>query len=149
MKSLNLQVTTFCEFSHGHMYGKLEDTFWSTGAKYCVDLAFGQVNKESQHKLSQDLFGSLAPTRQERKLELRKKAGNISATDRRVGDAHDSDFVSADQGSICVQRMRRAETCLKMFILSNDKRARMVGIYQIWNTYMKHLGQNANTDVFF
>jgi hypothetical protein len=39
--------------------------------------------------------------------------------------------------------------CLKMLILIYNMRARMVGINQIWNMYMKHLDQNANTDVFF
>ncbi len=55
---------------YGNIYDKLEDVFQSTGAKCCVDLAFGQVNREYLYKLSQDLFGSLAPTRHERKLEL-------------------------------------------------------------------------------
>ncbi len=38
-----------------------------------------------------------------------KKAGNIGATDSWVGDVHDSDFIPTDQGSISVQRERRAE----------------------------------------
>jgi hypothetical protein len=38
---------------------------------------------------------------------------------------------------------------LKMLVLMYNMRARMVGIKHIWNTYMKHLNQNANTDVFF
>ncbi len=37
----------------------------------------------------------------------------------------------------------------KMLVLIYNMHARMVGINQIWNTYMKHLDQNANTDVFF
>ncbi len=66
---------------YGSIYGKLEDVFRLTGAKCCVDLAFGQVNREYLYKSSQDPFGSLAQTHHERKLELRKKAGNISVTD--------------------------------------------------------------------
>ena len=31
---------------YGNIYDKLEDAFQSTGAKCCVDLAFGQVNRE-------------------------------------------------------------------------------------------------------
>ncbi len=31
---------------YGNIYGKLKDVFWSTGAKCCVNLAFGQVNRE-------------------------------------------------------------------------------------------------------
>jgi hypothetical protein len=53
-----------------------------TGAKCCIDLAFGNVNREYLYKPSQDLFGSLALTRRERKLELSKKeAGNIGTAD--------------------------------------------------------------------
>jgi hypothetical protein len=66
---------------HGNIYGKLEDVFWLTGAKCSINLAFGQVNREYLYKLSQDLFGSSAPTRHARKLELQKKAGNIVVTD--------------------------------------------------------------------
>jgi hypothetical protein len=58
---------------YGNIYGRLEDVFWSTGAKCCVDSAFGNMEREFLYKLSQDLFGSLAPTRHERKLELWKK----------------------------------------------------------------------------
>jgi hypothetical protein len=36
-----------------------------------------------------------------------------------------------------------------MLVLIYNMRARMVGINQIQNTYLKHLNQNANTDVFF
>ncbi len=66
---------------YGNIYGKLEDVFQLTGAKCCVDLAFGQVNREYLYKLSQDLLGSSAPTRHKRKLELQNKAGNIGMTD--------------------------------------------------------------------
>jgi hypothetical protein len=40
---------------YGNIYGKLEDVFQLTGAKCCVDSAFGQVNREYVYKLSQDL----------------------------------------------------------------------------------------------
>ncbi len=40
-------------------------------------------------------------------------------------------------------------TCLKMLVLLYNMRARMVGINQIRNTYMKHLTRNANEDVLF
>ncbi len=58
---------------YGNIYGKLEDVFWLTGAKCCIDLAFGQVNREYLYKLSQDLLASSAPTHHERKLKLWKK----------------------------------------------------------------------------
>ncbi len=38
---------------------------------------------------------------------------------------------------------------LKMFVLLYNMRARMVGINQIINTYMKYLERNANEDVRF
>jgi hypothetical protein len=38
---------------------------------------------------------------------------------------------------------------LKMLILLYNMHARMVGINQIRNTYMRHLTQDANEDVFF
>jgi hypothetical protein len=50
-------------------------------------------------------------------------------------------FVYKERGE---QRIR-----LKMLILIYNICARMIGMYQIWNTYMKYLDQNANTDVFF
>jgi hypothetical protein len=56
-----------------NIYGKLEDVFQSTGAKCCADSAFGNMNRQYLYKLSQDLFGSLAPTCHERKFELRQK----------------------------------------------------------------------------
>jgi hypothetical protein len=37
---------------YGNIYGKLEDVFRSTGAKCCVDLALGQVNREYLYKFS-------------------------------------------------------------------------------------------------
>jgi hypothetical protein len=38
---------------------------------------------------------------------------------------------------------------LKMFVLLYNMQARMVGINQIRNTYMRHLLRDANEDVFF
>ena len=38
---------------------------------------------------------------------------------------------------------------LKMFVLLYNMRARMVGINQIRNTYMKYLERNANEDIRF
>jgi hypothetical protein len=39
--------------------------------------------------------------------------------------------------------------CLEMFVLLYNMHARMVGINQIRNTYMRHLMCNANEDIFF
>ncbi len=68
---------------YGNIYGKLEDGFCSTGAKCCVDLAFGNMNREYLYKSSQDLFGSSTPTRHERKFELQKK-GRLHWRDRQL-----------------------------------------------------------------
>ena len=38
---------------------------------------------------------------------------------------------------------------LKMFVLLYNMCARMVGINQIRNTYMKHLERDANVDIIF
>ncbi len=58
---------------YGNIYGKLEDVLRLTGAKCCVNSAFGNMNREYLYKSTQDLFGSLVLTRHERKLELQKK----------------------------------------------------------------------------
>ena len=39
--------------------------------------------------------------------------------------------------------------CLKMLVSLYNMRARMVGINQIRNTYMRHISRDANEDVFF
>jgi hypothetical protein len=50
----------------------LEDVFWLTGAKCCVDLAFGNMNMEYLYKFSQDIFGSLAPKGREEVGDMEK-----------------------------------------------------------------------------
>jgi hypothetical protein len=67
---------------YGNIYGKLEDVVRSTGAKCCIDLAFGNMNREYLYKLSQGLFASSASTHVRRgNWSYEKKAGNIGATD--------------------------------------------------------------------
>jgi hypothetical protein len=65
----------------GNIYEKLENVFWLTGAKCCINLAFGNMQREYLYKSCQGVFGSLALTRRERKLEMSKKAGNIGAAE--------------------------------------------------------------------
>ena len=55
---------------YGNIYNKLERVFLSTGAKCCVDSAFGNVLREFLYNSCQDHLGSLAPTRELRKLDL-------------------------------------------------------------------------------
>ncbi len=127
------------EFWECSIYGKLEDVFRLTGAKCCVDSAFGNMNREYLYKLSQDLFlfGSLALTRQEKKLDLRKKAGNIGATEWGMRMIQTSfprimdQFVYKERGEWRI--------CLRMIVLMYNMHARMVGIIQIQNMCMNHL----------
>ena len=64
----NNQVAEF-----GNIHEKVENVFLLTGAKCCVNLAFGNMQMDYLYKLCQDIFGSLAPTRKERKLDTCKK----------------------------------------------------------------------------
>jgi hypothetical protein len=57
----------------GRIYWKLGEVYEKTGAKCCVDSAFGNVDREYLYKLCQDLLGSSAPTQAERKMELQKR----------------------------------------------------------------------------
>jgi hypothetical protein len=57
----------------GNIYKKLEDVYLSTGAKCCIDSAFGNVTRDYLYKSCQDLLGSSAETRRERLLDLQKK----------------------------------------------------------------------------
>jgi hypothetical protein len=55
----------------GNIYGKLETVFNMMGGKCCVNSAFGNVNCEYLYKSAQDLFGSLAPTAEERREDFK------------------------------------------------------------------------------
>jgi hypothetical protein len=128
----------------------LEIVYQTTGGMCCVDLAFVSVSRDFLYKSCQDQLGSKAPTRRERKLDLQKKRQATSARQTsewgmltmqasfpRVKDR----FVYEERGE---QRI-----VLKMFVLLYNMRARMVGINQIRNTYMKYLERDVNEDVRF
>ena len=119
----------------------------STGAKCCVDSAFGNVTRNHLYKLCQDLLGSSAPTRREKILDLQKKREASSARQ------------TAEWGMLALQasspRLKdrfvykeRGERriVLKMMVLLYNMWAQMVGINQIYNTYMPHLMRDANKD---
>ena len=134
----------------GNIYDKLEGVFLSTGAKCCVDSAFGQVNREFLYKSCQDHLGSSAPTRELRKLDLRKKREATSARQTAEWGMRmiQTSFPRLKDRFVYEERGER-RICLKMMVLLYNMRARMVGINQIRNTYMRHLTRDANEDVFF
>ncbi len=121
-----------------------------TGGKCCVDSAFGNVNRKYLYKSAQDLFGSSAPTAEERREDFKQLRQATSARQ------------TAEWGMLSIQtsfpQLRdrfHYEECgerqiiLKMMVLLYNLRARMVGINQICNTYMRHLTQDAMEDVWF
>ena len=134
----------------GNIYNRLEEVYLSTGAKCCVDSAFGNVTRNYLYKSCQDLLGSNAPTRGERLLDLQKKRQATSA--RQTAEwgmrALQSSFPRLKDRFVYEERGERRIT-LKMLVLIYNMRARMVGINQIRNTYMPHLMQDANHDVQF
>ncbi len=90
---------------YGNIYGKLEDIFHSTGAKCCVDLAFGQVHRNTSTNRPRTYLVLWHQHITRGNWSYGKKAGNISTTDSWMGDAHDSDIVPTDQGLLCIQRV--------------------------------------------
>jgi hypothetical protein len=139
------QVAELCK-----IYDKLEDVHRTMGGKCCVDLALGSINRTYLYKSCQDHLGSKEPMHWERKIDLQK---NIQATSARQ---------MAEWGMLTMQasfpRMKdrfaykeRGEwrIVLKMFVLLFNMQARMVGINQIRNTYMRHLERDTNEEVWF
>jgi hypothetical protein len=70
----------------GNIYNKLDEIYDLYGAKYCVDLAFGNVTRGHLYKSCQDFWGSNAPTRELRKLDLCKKSRQLWQDQQRSGD---------------------------------------------------------------
>ena len=134
----------------GKIYEKLEKIYIETGGKCCVDSAFGNMDRQYLYKSCQDMLGSSAPTRAERITDLRKKREATSA--RQTAEwgmlTMQASFPRIRDRFVYEERGER-RIVLKMFVLLYNMRARMVGIYQIRNTYMPHLQRNANEDVMF
>jgi hypothetical protein len=122
----------------------------STGAKCCVDSAFGNVSREFLYKSCQDHLGSFAPTRELRKLYLRKKREATLARQKAEWEMRviQMSFPWLKARFVYEERGER-RIYLKMLVLIFNMRARMVGINQIQNTYMKYLTRDANEDVVF
>jgi len=136
----------------GNICNKLEGVILSTGAKCCVDSAFGNVNREFLYKLCQDHLGSSAPTRELRKLDLQKKREATSARQTAEWGMRMililTSFPQLKDHFVYEERGGR-RIYLKMLILLYNMCARMVGINQFRNTYLRHLMRDANEDVFF
>jgi hypothetical protein len=134
----------------GRIYDKLERVYQTTGGMCCVDSAFASVSRDFLYKSCQDQLGSKAPTRRERKLDLQKKRQATSA--RQTAEwgmlTMQASFPRVKDRFVYEERGER-RIVLKMFVLLYNMRARMVGINQIRNTYMKYLERDANEDVRF
>ncbi len=63
----------------GKIYSKLEHVYETTGGKFCVDSAFGNMERDFLLKSGQDLLGSSAPTRHEQNLEHQLRQQTTSA----------------------------------------------------------------------
>jgi hypothetical protein len=87
---------------YGNIYNKLEGVYLSSGAKCCVDLAFGSMTMEFLYKSCQDHLGSDAPAHELRKLDLCKKGGNFSKANNRVGNADVTNVVPTVERKVCI-----------------------------------------------
>lgn len=134
----------------GRIYHKLEQVYERTGGKCCVDSAFGNLERDYLLKSGQDLLGSSAPTRREqsREHQLRRQTTSARQTAEWGMLTIQASFPRVKDRFIYEERGER-RIVLKMFVLLYNMRARMVGINQIRNTYMRHLHRDANQDVTF
>jgi len=134
----------------GRIYHKLEKVYERTGGKCCVDSAFGNLERAYLLKSGQDLLGSSAPTRHEqsREHQLRRQTTSARQTAEWGMLTIQASFPRVKDRFIYEERGER-RIVLKMFVLLYNMRARMVGINQIRNTYMRHLHRDANQDVYF
>ncbi len=84
-------------------------------------------------------------------LVFKKKRGNVSSSDSRVGNAHDTNVVPSLKDRFVYEERGRGEQriYLKMLVLIYNMCARMVGINQIRNTYMKYPMRDADEDIVF
>jgi hypothetical protein len=134
----------------GKMYDKLEDVYCTTGGKCCINLAFRSMKMNYLYKSCQDHLGSKAPTHWERQLDLQKKRQATLA--RQTAEwgmlAMQTSFPRVKDRFVYKER-GEWRIVLKMFVILYNMRARMVGINQIRNTYMRHLEHDANEDVWF
>jgi hypothetical protein len=127
----------------GQIYDKLEEVFWMTGTKCCVESAFGKVDRTYLYKSSQVILASNALTLQERILDLQRKRQAILA--RLTAEwgmlAMQTSFPRL-KGRFAYKERGEWRIVLKMFVLLYNMFPKMVGINQIQNTYMRHLECN-------
>jgi hypothetical protein len=134
----------------GKIYSKLERVYETTGGKCCVDSAFGNMDRNFLLKSGQDLLGSSAPTRNEQNLEhqLRRQTTSARQTAEWGMLSLQTSFPRIKDRFTYEERGER-RIVLKLLVLLYNMRARMIGINQIRNTYMRNLDRNANEDIWF
>jgi hypothetical protein len=132
------------------IYSKLERVYETTGGKCCVDSAFGNMDRNFLLKLAQDLLGSSAPTHHEQNLEHQLRRQTTSARQTAVWGmlSLQTSFPRIKHRFIYEEQGER-RIVLKLLILLYNMWARMIGINQIQNTYMRQLDRNANKDIWF
>jgi hypothetical protein len=134
----------------GNIYNKLEGVYILYGAKCCVDLVFGNVMRGYLYKLCQDHLGSDAPTRELRKLDLcKKREATLARQTAEWGMRMFQMSFPWVKDRFVYKERGEQRIYLKMLVVLYNMCARMVGIIQIRNTYMKHPARNANEDVLF
>ncbi len=110
-------------------------------------MAFGQVNLEYLYKFSQDLFTLSAPTRKERIEDLaRMRQATLAQQTAEWGMRTMQASFPWLKDRFHYKERGEQQLVLKMMALPFNMRAQMVGIYQLCNTYMRHLEQDANQD---
>jgi hypothetical protein len=116
----------------------------------CFDSAFGSINRTYLYKSCQDHLDPKEPMHWERKIDLQKKRQATSAWQMAEWEilTMQASFPRA-KDRFAYKERGEWRIALKMFVLLFNMQARMVGINQIRNTYMRHLECDANEDGWF
>jgi len=128
----------------GDIYLKLEAVYRSMGGKCTVDSAFGQVEREFLIKSSQDDLVSSATTHREmiEDIQMKREATSMRQAAEWGMRGLQASFPRLKDRFVYEERGERRIT-MKMITLIYNMRARMVGINQIRNVYMKYLERDA------
>jgi hypothetical protein len=128
----------------------LEDVFWTTAAKCCVDSTFKNVDRMYLYKSSQDLLASNAPMGKKRTLSLQmKRQATLARQTVEWGMLVVQTSFQRLKDRFAYKERGQRRIVLKMFVLLYNMQLRMLGLNQIQNTYMRHLECNTNEDVWF
>ena len=129
----------------GNIYEKLEMVYEKYGAKCTADSAFKSVNAPYLIKSSQDPLAASGDTREEVMEQIRIQLEATSMRQAAEWGMHSfqSSFPRIKDRLVYEERGER-KVIIKMMLLLYNYRARMVGINQIKNVYMPHLGRDGN-----